>query len=158
MSIKTADIAELRERTGAGLAACKNALLETEGDLNKAADLLRQKGLAAAAKKSGKVAAEGAVVAQVSADGQSGVLLELNSQTDFVAKNEKFIALREQIAATALSQQPADLTALKAAKGADGETIENLISMTVAQIGEKIDLRRYQLFTASAGEQSLPLP
>ena len=155
VTINVSDISELRNRTGAGLADCKKALIEAEGDMSKASELLRQKGLASASKKAGKVAAEGAVIAKTNADSSKGVLLELNSQTDFVAKNEKFQALINDVVNVALSQDVKTLEELKAAKSTGGETVEELISLMIAQIGEKIELRRFCSMKAENSEESI---
>src|SRR5512136_2030644 len=109
MAVTAAQINELRKSTGAGMLDCKKALEETGGDMEKAVDFLRTKGLAAASKKSGRAATEGLVVAQVAADGKSGVLLEVNSETDFVAKNDKFQAFAADLAEHILAAAPADL-------------------------------------------------
>ncbi len=152
MSINTKDLSDLRERTGAGIVDCKKALQESDGDLSKAVELLRQKGLASAAKKTGKVAAEGAVIAKVRADHKKGIILELNSQTDFVAKNQKFQDLLAEVTEIALNQNINTLDDLKAAKNAQGETVSDIISLKTAEIGEKLDLRRFEVYTASADQ------
>ncbi|MDX1918494.1 MAG: translation elongation factor Ts [Candidatus Caenarcaniphilales bacterium] len=154
MTVKVAssDISELRERTGAGLSDCKKALMEADNDLNKAAEILRQKGLAASAKKAGKVAAEGAVIAAISSDAKQGVLIELNSQTDFVARNEKFQSLLKEIVDLSLAGSFHSLDQLQNAKISTGDTVLNLISLKSAEIGEKLDLRRFVKFEAGANE------
>ncbi len=153
MGISSSDISELRERTGAGIVDCKKALIEAEGDLNKASEILRQKGLAAVAKKAGKVAAEGAVIAKVNAKASKGVLVELNSQTDFVAKNEKFQNLLSEIVDIALEQNINVLPELLEAKTKSGETVSNLVALKTAEIGEKLDLRRFQVFVAEGSQK-----
>ncbi|MDX1921352.1 MAG: translation elongation factor Ts [Candidatus Caenarcaniphilales bacterium] len=153
MSTTSSNISELRERTGAGIVDCKKALEEAGGDLTKATEILRQKGIASAANKSGKVAAEGAVKAQVSGDGKKGVLVELNSQTDFVAKNEKFQSLLNQIIEIALSSKVNTVDDLASLKTASGDTVANLIALKTAEIGEKLDLRRLSVIEASADEK-----
>jgi elongation factor Ts len=150
MAITSANIAELRERTGAGIVDCKKALQEAEGDLTRAAEILRQKGIASAAKKSGKVAAEGAVKAQISTDGKKGVLIELNSQTDFVAKNEKFQTLLQTLIDLALASKVNTIDDLSSLKAPSGETVSDLIAIKTAEIGEKLDLRRLVVLEASA--------
>ncbi len=142
MAISASTVKELRERTGAGMMDCKKALTATGGDMQKAIDWLREKGIAKAAKKSGRVAAEGAVAAYVSADRKIGVVLEVNCETDFTANNENFRALEkkilEQIAATA----PADLDALNDSV-IDGKKVSDLVTEATATIGEKISVRRF---------------
>jgi elongation factor Ts len=150
--ISSSLISELRERTGAGLVDCKKALQESEGDVTKAIEILRQKGIASASKKSGKIAAEGSVIAKISNDGQKGVLIELNSQTDFVAKNEKFVNLLAEIADLALSSEAVDLETLKSLKVKSGETVSDFIALKTAEIGEKLDLRRFVFYKAQSGE------
>ncbi len=152
IAISTTAITELRERTGVGLVECKKALQETEGDVAKAAELLRQKGIASAGKKAGKIAAEGAVLAKVDEKASKGIILELNSQTDFVAKNEKFQSLIKEIAEIALDQEISDIEKLKASKVKSGETIAEFIAIKTAEIGEKIDLRRLALYKAGPDE------
>ena len=145
MAISASTVKELRERTGAGMMDCKKALTATGGDMQKAIDWLREKGIAKAAKKSGRVAAEGAVAAYVSADRKIGVVLEVNCETDFTANNENFRALEkkilEQIAATA----PADLDALNDSV-IDGKKVSELVTEATATIGEKISVRRFVVY------------
>ena len=132
-------VKELREKTGAGMMDCKKALMECNGDINAAADWLREKGIAKAAKKATRIAAEG--LADVAIEGNKAYLYELNSETDFVAKNEKFITLLNQIGAACVAN---DAACEKCALAAtiDGQTVEELIVAATATIGEKISLRR----------------
>jgi elongation factor Ts len=132
-------IKELRERSGAGMMDCKKALDETKGNLEEAIDWLRKKGLASAAKKAGRVAAEGLVA--VAAEDGAAAMIELNSETDFVARNEQFQALVHEIAMQALSSGT-DIDALKKQKTATGKTVEEDITAAVATIGENMNLRR----------------
>lgn len=132
-------VKELRERSGAGMMDCKKALDENNGDVEAAIDWLRKKGLASAAKKAGRVAAEGLVA--VASNGQTGAMIELNSETDFVARNEQFQALVHEIAHEALSSGT-DIEALKKQKAASGKTIEEEVTSAVATIGENMNLRR----------------
>ena len=125
--ITAALVKELREMTGAGMMECKKALVEAEGELEKAVDVLRTRGLAAVAKKAGRATNEGTVMALVAEDGKAGALVELNCETDFVSMNEKFKAYAEKIARAALASKPADLDALKAAE-IDGETVEAVVT------------------------------
>lgn len=153
IKVSTSDITELRERTGVGLSDCKKALVEAEGDLDKATELLRQKGLASVAKKAGKIAAEGAVISKV--EGNIGVMIELNSQTDFVAKNDKFVKLVDTILDTALNQKCPDLSTLLNAVTSSGESVQDIIAVNTAQIGEKLELRRYMLLEAQSSSECL---
>jgi elongation factor Ts len=141
-------VKELREKTGAGMMDCKNALNEVEGDIEAAIDWLRKKGLAKAAKKAGRVAAEGLIGLAVS--GTSGVVVEVNSETDFVARNEQFQALVRDIAKVALSAAD-DVEAVKAAAYPAGGTVAEAINTAVATIGEHMNLRRSKKLEVSAG-------
>ena len=148
MSITATQVKELREKSGAGMMDCKKALNETNGDMDSAVDWLRTKGLAAAAKKSGRVASEGLVAASVS-DGV-GALVELNSETDFVSRNDEFQNFAKALAEIALGVN--DLDALKAAHfpGA-GRTVEEELTQKIATIGENMSLRRMQKVSVDAG-------
>ena len=148
MSITAAQVKELREKSGAGMMDCKKALNETNGDMDSAVDWLRTKGLAAAAKKSGRVASEGLVAASVS-DGV-GALIELNSETDFVSRNDEFQNFAKALADIALTVN--DLDALKAADfpGA-GRTVEEELTQKITTIGENMSLRRMQKVSVDAG-------
>ena len=142
MAITAATVKELRERTGAGMMDCKKALTETGGDMQKAIDYLREKGIAKAAKKSGRIAAEGAVAAYVTPDGKTGVLLEVNCETDFTANNENFRALEKTIIEHIAATKPADLDALNDSV-VDGKKVSELVTEATATIGEKISIRRF---------------
>jgi elongation factor Ts len=133
-------VKELRERTGAGMMECKKALTENGGDIDASAEWLRKSGLAKADKKADRVAAEGIIVA--AQDGNKAVLVEINSETDFVAKDSNFLDFSKAVAATALSSGAADIDALKAAKLPTGETIEEARAAVIAKVGEKVDVRR----------------
>ena len=148
MSITAAQVKELREKSGAGMMDCKKALNETNGDMDSAVDWLRTKGLAAAAKKSGRVASEGLVAASVS--GGVGALIELNSETDFVSRNDDFQNFAKALADIALGVN--DLAALKAADfpGA-GRTVEEELTQKIATIGENMSLRRMQKVSVDVG-------
>lgn len=148
--ITAALVKELRERTGAGMMDCKKALTAVEGDMDKAIDFLREKGLAAAAKKAGRIAAEGVVGSFVSADGKIGAIVEVNCETDFVAKTDGFNELVEKIAAHIVATKPADIEALLASE-LDGQTVEALVTASIAKIGEKISVRRFALYEAPEG-------
>jgi elongation factor Ts len=140
-------VKELRERTGAGMMDCKGALNDTGGDIEQAVDLLRKKGLAKAAKKAGRVAAEGLIGLML--EGKKGVVVEVNSETDFVARNELFQDLVRTIASVALAVG-ADLEKIKAAKAGTG-TIADLIAETIAKIGENMTLRRASSLSVGQG-------
>lgn len=148
--ITAAMVKELRERTGAGMMDCKKALGETDGDMEKAVEYLREKGLAAAAKKAGRIAAEGLVVAKVEAGNKKAVLVEVNCETDFVAKTDEFKAFVNQIADAILQSSPANMDELLQAKTGTG-TVGDLVTEQIAKIGENIAARRFELFTAGDG-------
>ena len=133
-------VKELRERTGAGMMECKKALTETNGDIDAAAEALRKSGLAKADKKASRVAAEGRVAAAQA--GGKAVLVEINSETDFVAKDGNFVDLCEAIAAAALASGSTDVDSLKAAKLASGDTVEEARAAAIAKLGENIQVRR----------------
>ena len=145
-------VKELRERTGSGMMECKKALTETNGDLEAAVELMRKAGLAKADKKSGRTAAEGCIVCKASADGKSAAIVEVNSETDFVAKGDDFIAFANLVAEAALASQATTLDDLLAAKMAStGETVEESRRAMIAKIGENIAVRRFDRFTAPNG-------
>ncbi|WP_407351916.1 translation elongation factor Ts [Luteimonas sp. R10] len=140
MEITASQVKELRERTGAGMMECKKALTENSGDIDAAAEALRKSGLAKADKKASRVAAEGRI-ATAQADGKA-VLVEVNSETDFVAKDENFIAFTEAVADAALASDGTDVEALKAAKLASGESVEEARAALIAKVGENVQVRR----------------
>ncbi len=140
------DVKELRERTGCGMMDCKKALTESNGDMEKAIEFLREKGLAAVAKKAGRIAAEGVVSAYISEDGKIGAVIEVNSETDFVAKNADFVAFVDTLAKIVAENNPADLDALKALKFDDNLTVEEMLREKVLTIGENMNIRRFQRF------------
>ena len=146
-------VKELRELTGAGMMDCKKALTETDGDMEKAVDFLREKGLAAAAKKSSRIDAEGIVAEAMAEDAKSGVLVEINCETDFVAKNEDFKAFANDVAKQALVSEAADLEAfLGEAWLADtSKTVKDMVTAQVAVIGENINIRRFEKLNAADG-------
>jgi elongation factor Ts len=149
MAYTAADVKNLRERTGAGMMDCKKALDETGGDFEAAVDALRAKGLAAAAKKSSRTAAEGLVGVAVS--GTKGVAVEVNSETDFVAKNEQFQDFVRKATQVALDTAAADIEALKSAAYPDGGTVSEKLTNNVATIGENQQLRRLKHVAVNAG-------
>ena len=145
MEIKAADVMKLRHATNAGMMDCKHALQEAEGDFDKAVDIIRKKGLAIANKRADREAKEGCVLAAVS--GKKGAMVSLNCETDFVAKNENFIAFTHKILDVALANTPADLNALLALK-MDGRTIAEQVAEQTGVIGEKIELSFYEKIEA----------
>ncbi|VWX36899.1 translation elongation factor Ts [Exiguobacterium oxidotolerans] len=145
MAITAAMVKELREKTGAGMLDCKKALVETDGDMNAAVDFLREKGIAKAAAKGDRIAAEG--LTAVAVDGNKAALVEINSETDFVAKNERFQSLVQNIADAVLRNGSETAEAALASEYEAGKTIETYISEEASTIGEKISLRRVALFT-----------
>ena len=153
--ITAALVKDLREKSGVGMMDCKNALRETGGDIEAAMELLRKKGLSKAEKKSGRAAAEGLVAGKLSDDGKTGVLIELNAETDFVSKNDTFQAAARAIADVALNVEGVE--AICAAKTAKGETVSELVTNMIATIGENMRLRRSARLTVSQGSVSLYL-
>jgi elongation factor Ts len=144
--ITAASVKELRERTGAGMMDCKKALTETNGDLDKAIEFLREKGLAAAAKKAGRVAAEGLVAAYINDSKQVGVLVEVNCETDFVTKNPDFQKFTADAARLIADKAPADNEALSALPMQDGKTVTETLNALIATIGENMTVRRFARF------------
>jgi translation elongation factor Ts len=145
-------VKELRTRTGAGMMECKNALTETGGDMDAAIEVLRKKGAAKADKKAGRIAAEGVVISALSDDQAAGVLLEVNCETDFVAKDENFKSFAEGVARTVLEEQPADVDALaKLNVAGGGQSVEQARIDLINKIGENISLRRFQVVRAPEG-------
>ncbi len=145
MAFTAADVKALRESTGAGMMDCKNALNASDGNMEKAMEFLREKGLAAAAKKAGRIAAEGMVYATATAD--AGVLVEINSETDFVAKNSEFQKFAADIADTILACKPADVDALLECKYVGSDmTVADMLREKVLTIGENIKIRRFETF------------
>lgn len=143
MSITASMVKELRERTGAGMMECKKALVESNGDLDAAAEALRKSGQAKADKKAGRVAADGRVV--INKDGGKAVIVEVNSETDFVAKDENFVAFAESIAAAALASGETDVVALAEKDSGDGRSVEQARTDLIQKVGENISVRRAQI-------------
>ena len=148
MVIGAALVKELRERTGAGMMDCKRALVEAEGDLEQASELLRKSGQTKADKKAARVAAEGTVLVKGTTDGHKYVVVEVNSETDFVAKDENFAGFAATVAEAALAGQFADVAALMASES-DGKTLETRRQELVAKVGENIAVRRFQVLQSS---------
>jgi len=142
MNFTAQDVKELREKTGCGMMDCKKALSETNGDMDKAIDFLREKGLATAAKKSGRIASEGIVKAYLTDDKKIGVLVEVNSETDFVAKNDEFQSFVEEVAKIVVEKAPEDVEALKALPYGEG-TVGDALTALIAKIGENMNIRRF---------------
>ncbi|HBH0903092.1 TPA: elongation factor Ts [Clostridioides difficile] len=136
-------VKELRESTGAGMMDCKKALQETEGNMEKAVDLLREKGLSKAAKKAGRVAAEGLVAIEMNDDNTVASMVEVNSETDFVAKNEDFKVFVKDAACMALATDKEDIASLLGETHKEGITLQEVLNNRVAKIGEKLDFRRF---------------
>lgn len=141
-----ADVKALREKTGCGMMDCKKALTETNGDMLKATDFLREKGLAAAAKKSARVAAEGVAYAKTNKSSTIGAVVEINSETDFVAKNLDFMNFVELCADTIIENNPKDIDTLISCKTSTGEVLGDILTKKIATIGENIKIRRFKRF------------
>ena len=140
-------VKELRETTGAGMLDCKKALQEVEGNMEKAIDLLREKGLSKAAKKADRVAAEGLVTIEVNADNTAAAIVEVNSETDFVAKNEDFKVFVKDAAEMALATEKTTVEELLAENHAEGKALKDVLNDRIAKIGEKLDFRRFEKLT-----------
>ena len=151
MAITAALVKELRERTGAGMMDCKKALMETSADLEAAIDLMRASGAAKAAKKSGRVASEGLVNLTVSDDNKNAVILEVNSETDFVTKGSAFIDFVDALGSLALKNKPESLEAFLSQTLDSGETVDEARQGIIAKIGENISVRRLQIVTTENG-------
>ena len=153
MAVTAAMVKELRETTGAGMMDCKKALAATDGDMEKAVEFLREKGLAGAAKKAGRIAAEGIVDTAMSADEKTAVVVEVNAETDFVAKNAKFQAYVADVAAQALASSAADLDSFMAEKWAKDTTltVKEALSSQISIIGENMNIRRFEKVTEESG-------
>ena len=147
MSISASMVKELRDRTGAGMMECKKALVETGGDTDAAIELLRKSGQAKADKKAARIAADGRII--VATDGPKAVIVEVNSETDFVAKDENFIAFAESVAATALGSQDDEVGDLMAQSGADGKVLEAARTELISKVGENISVRRFARIQAA---------
>lgn len=145
MAFTAQDVKNLREQTGCGMMDCKKALTESNGDFDKAVEYLREKGLAAAAKKAGRIAAEGMVYAVSDVARKLGVVVEVNAETDFVAKNDLFKGFVKDVAEVIMDQNPADVTALLACKMGDG-TVEGALQEKILVIGENIKIRRFERY------------
>lgn len=150
--ITAALVKELRETTGAGMMDCKKALVAVEGEMEKAIDFLREKGLSKAAKKAGRIAAEGAVVDYISEDGKIGVILEVNCETDFVGQNEAFQSLAKDIAKLVAEKNPINVEMLLGLEVGE-KTVQDIVTEAIAKIGENIAVRRFARFEAKEGTE-----
>ena len=148
MEITANAVKELRERTGVGMMECKKALQEAGGDPAEAEKILRKRGMASAAKKADRAAGEGTIAAEIAGDGKSGLLLEVNCETDFAARNEDFQALVKETARLALERKPQDVAALLELPASGGKTVAQMVTERVARIGENIVVRRFVRFDA----------
>lgn len=143
MAITAALVKDLRERTGAGMMECKKALVEVDGDIEAAIDLMRKSGAAKADKKAGRIAAEGLVVFKSTADGKKAAMVEINCETDFVTKGEDFLGFSAAVAQTTLDNMPADIDALLAATMEGGESVADATKTLIAKVGENMNVRRF---------------
>ncbi len=150
MAITASLVKELRERTGSGMMECKKALVETDGDIEAAAELMRKSGAAKADKKAGRVAADGAIKVLVNADGKSAVILEINSETDFVAKDDNFQAFAEEVLAAVAEHRPGTVEELSSLTLGSGQTVEQARQALIAKVGENIQVRRFEIVESDA--------
>ena len=144
MQVSAGMVKELRERTGAGMMDCKKVLIETDGDIEKAIEVLREKGLAKAAKKAGRIASEGLVRIAFAEDGTSAAIIEVNSETDFVAKNPEFVEFVEVLSKKVLDTDAADLEAFMALDYQGGGSVQDVLNEKIAKIGENLSVRRFE--------------
>jgi elongation factor Ts len=154
VAITASLVKELRERTGSGMMECKKALVESDGDIEAAAELMRKSGAARADKKAGRVAADGAIKVIVTGDRKTAVILEINSETDFVAKDDNFQSFAEGVLQTVLQQRPSSVEALASLSIADGQTIEEGRQALIAKVGENIQIRRFEIVESDQGVSS----
>ncbi len=151
MAITAAMVKELRERTGAGMMECKKMLVESDGDMEGAIEMMRKNGAAKADKKAGRIAAEGRIVLTVNEDKTEGTIVEVNSETDFVAKDESFMAFTTAVGAIVLTDKPVDIPALASLPLEGGETVEETRANLVSKIGENIQVRRFEMMSTDNG-------
>jgi elongation factor Ts len=152
MSISAKDVKRLRDMTGVGMMDCKKALEEANGNFDEAVDLLRKKGQKVAAKRADRDANEGLIVTAISDDRKVGVIAEVNSETDFVARNEEFAAFADRIAKIILDELPDDLNSLNTTEFAAGKTVGHAVTELTGKIGEKIDVRRFAVLRTEGGQ------
>ena len=150
MAVTAKMVKELREMTGAGMMDCKKALVETDGNIEAAVDLLKEKGLAKAAKKAGRVAAMGLVRTAIAADGKSAAIVEVNSETDFVAKNDEFVTFVETLAQMALENDAKDMDEFMALPYGDEGSVQDVLTNKIATIGENMTIRRFEKVSGEA--------
>ena len=143
MAISAALVKDLRERTGAGMMECKKALVEVDGDIEAAIDLMRKSGAAKADKKAGRIAAEGLIVFKTSADGKNAAMVEVNCETDFVTKSDDFLNFSDAVAQLILDKKPADIDALRALAMDGGESVADATKNLIAKVGENMNVRRF---------------
>ncbi|HEX9006367.1 MAG TPA: translation elongation factor Ts [Bacteroidota bacterium] len=151
MAITTEMIKKLRDNTGAGMMDCKKALEQTGGDMTAAVEYLRKKGAAVAAKRADRAAKEGMIVTRVSADGKTGVVVEVNCETDFVGRSPDFAAFADAVAAATEQQKPASVEELLSLAASDGKTLAAMQNDLLAKVGEKIEVRRFHIVRAKEG-------
>jgi len=149
MAVTAQQVKDLREMTGAGMMDCKNVLVETDGDMDKAVELLREKGLAKAAKKAGRIAAQGIVKVNFANDGKTASIIEVNSETDFVAKNEEFLEFVGKLADIVLEKDVADVDAFMTCSYGSEGSVQEVLNSKIAKIGENMNVRRFQRLTES---------
>ncbi|MCH7881319.1 MAG: elongation factor Ts [Proteobacteria bacterium] len=151
MAITASLVKELRERTGSGMMECKKALVECDGDIEAAVELMRKSGAARADKKAGRVAADGAIKAIVTEDGKSAAILEINSETDFVAKDDNFQSFAESVLQAVLDHKPASVEELSSLSLASGITVEEARQALIDKVGENIQVRRFEIIESEQG-------
>jgi len=154
VAITASLVKELRERTGAGMMECKKALVETDGDIEAAAELMRKSGAAKADKKAARVAADGAIKTVVTEDRKTAVILEINSETDFVAKDDNFQSFTDAVIQTLLQQKPASVAELSSLSLASGQTVEESRQTLIVKVGENIQIRRFEIIESNQGVAS----
>jgi elongation factor Ts len=154
VAITASLVKELRERTGSGMMECKKALVETDGDIEAAAELMRKSGAAKADKKAGRVAADGAIKAIITEDRKTAVILEINSETDFVAKDDNFQAFANGVVDLVLQQKPSSVEELSGLSLASGNTVEEARQALIAKVGENIQIRRFEIVKSEQGVSS----
>ncbi len=151
MAITASLVKQLRERTGSGMMECKKALVETDGDIDAAAELMRKSGAAKADKKAGRVAADGAIKAIVTGDRKTAAILEINSETDFVAKDDNFQSFADEVLQILLQQKPVSVVELSSLSLASGQTIEEARQALISKVGENIQVRRFEIIDSDHG-------
>ena len=152
MAISAKDVKRLRDMTGAGMMDCKRALEEADGDFDKAVDILRKTGQKVAAKRADREANQGLVVTKISDDKTTGIIVEVNCETDFVARNDQFAGFADDVATVVLEALPADLNALMALDFDNGRTVGEALTDLTGKIGEKLGIRRFQVLTSDGGQ------